>query len=61
METINLTYHFSVIIIAIVMFFMNITAPNAYVQLLFRAVGKIVPLFCMLYAAIQIFKHFGIV
>jgi hypothetical protein len=60
METASLIYHFSVMIIAIVMFFMKLTAPNAIFELILKAVGKIVPLFCMLYAGIQIFKYFGI-
>jgi hypothetical protein len=61
METANLIYHFSVMIISIVFFFMKLTAPNEILQLFLRAIGKIVPLFCMLYAGVQIFKHFGIV
>lgn len=61
METASLIYHFSVMIVAIVMFFMKLTAPNAIFELFLKAVGKIVPLFCMLYAGIQIFKYYGIV
>lgn len=61
METASLIYHFSVMVIAIVMFFMKLTAPNAVFELFLKAVGKIVPLFCILYAGIQIFKHFGII
>ena len=61
METANLIYQFCVIAISIVIFFMKITAPNAVFELLLKAVGKIVPLYCMMYSGVQIFKHFGII
>ena len=46
---------------ALVIFFMKVTARNDVFELLLKTLGKIVPLFCMLYAGIQIFKHFGII
>lgn len=58
METV---YHFSVVIIAIIIFFMKVTAPNAFGQLILRLLAKVVPLFCMLYAGIEIFKYFKII
>lgn len=62
MEKINLFYHSSVMIIAIVMFFfMKLTAPNAIFELFLKAIGKIIPLFCILYSGIQIFKYLGII
>lgn len=61
METANLIYHFSVLAIAIIMFFMKFTAPNAFGELLLKAFGKVVSLFCMMYAGVQIFKYFGII
>ena len=61
METVNLFYHVSVILIAIVIFFMKITAPNAVFELFLKSIGKVIPLCCMLYAGVQIFKYFGII
>jgi hypothetical protein len=61
METASLIYHISVILMALVIFFMKVTARNDVFELLLKTLGKIVPLFCMLYAGIQIFKHFGII
>lgn len=61
MITASLAYHFSVMIIAIIMFFMKLTAPNANFELLLKAVVKIVSLYCMLYAGVQMFKIWGII
>lgn len=61
METASLIYHFSVMIMSIVIFFMKISATNEIFALFLKAIGKIVPLFCMLYAGVQIFKHLGII
>lgn len=61
METANLVYHFSVVAISLVIFCMKIKAPNAIFQFLLQVVGKLVPIYCILYAGVQIFKHFGII
>lgn len=61
METASLIYHISVIIMAILIFFMKFTARNDALELVLKLLGKIIPLFCMLYAGIQIFKHWGII
>lgn len=57
----DLIYHLSVLLISIIMFSMKITFHNEILQLFLRACGKLIPLYCMLYAGIQIFKHFGII
>ena len=57
----ELIYNFSVMAMAILLFFMKFTAPNAIFEVLIRAIGKVIPLFCILYAGVQIFKHFGII
>jgi hypothetical protein len=59
MEIANLIYHSSVIIISILIFFLKITAKNF--ELLYKALGKIVPLFCMMYASLQIFKILNLI
>lgn len=61
MEIANLIYHISVMLIALVMFFMKYKTHNAVFELFLKVIGKIVPLFCMLYSGVQIFKHFGII
>lgn len=61
MEKANLIYQFCVIAISIVMFFIKLTTTNAVFELILKAVGKVVPLYCMMYAGVQIFKHFGII
>lgn len=58
METANLIYHFSALSMGVLLFFMKFTAPNAFGEIILKAVGKIVPLFSILYAGIQIFKYF---
>jgi hypothetical protein len=61
METANLMYHFCVIAIALVVFCLKITAPNDVFEFILKSLGKIVPLFVMAYAIVQIFKHFAII
>lgn len=60
METANLLFHFSVMLISLMVFFLKITAPNAFLELILKAIGKLIPLFCLLFAGVQIFKHFGL-
>jgi len=61
METANVIYHLSVILIAIVIFFMKITAPNDFLELILKLLGKVVPIFCIAFAVVQLFKHCGII
>jgi hypothetical protein len=61
METANLIYHISVILISIMVFFLNITVPNYIAELICKTIGKLVPLFCMVYAGVQIFKQFDLI
>lgn len=61
METANLVYHFSVIIISFIIFFMKISSPYEFVRLIFVLLAKLVPLFCMVYASVNLFKIFGII
>lgn len=61
METASIIYHVSVMIISIIIFFMKITSPNAIFELSLKLLAKIIPLFCMLYAGVQIFKYVGII
>ena len=57
---IELTYNFAVLTMATFILFLDITAPNALLQLILKAVAKIIPLFMIGYAMVQIFKYFGI-
>ena len=61
MEVANLIYHFSVIVMSVLVFFLTISFPNAFFEMVLKLIGKIIPLFCILYAGVQIFKHFGII
>ena len=60
-NTIGLIYNFAVLASAILILFMNFTAPNALVEFILKAICKIVPLFVIGYAMVQIFKHYGII
>jgi len=61
METANVFYHVSVMLIALIVFFMKVTAPNAFLEMILKLIGKLVPIFCIGFAVAQLFKHFGIV
>lgn len=61
METANIIYHYSVLVIAIVFFFMKWTATSAFFQFILNAVSKIGGLYCILYSGVQIFKYYGII
>jgi hypothetical protein len=61
MEKTNLIYHICVVLISIIVFFMRITSNNEHAQLLYRTIGKVVPIFCIMYAVVQIFKFIGII
>jgi hypothetical protein len=57
---IDLIYNLAVVMCSLLLFFMKFTAPNAVFELILKALGKIIPLFCMLYASIEVFKYFGV-
>jgi len=61
MNTITLIYHFAVIVIALVIFFLKVRGPNNIFTIFCQIMGKLVPIFCILYAGVQIFKYFGII
>ena len=61
METTNLIYHLLVVLMSIVMFNTKITAPNDFLEIILKSLVKLDSLFCMLYAGVQLFKHFGII
>lgn len=61
MTTPNLIYHFCVIAMSILIFFMKFSAPNDFFELILKTLGKIVPLFSIAYAIVQLFKHFQII
>ena len=60
MNTIELIYNFAVLAMATLILFMDFTAPNALLEFVLKAIGKIVPLFMIGYAIVQIFKYYGI-
>lgn len=55
----ELAFYFSALSVALIVFFLKITAPGAITQFILQALGKLVPLFVILYSGIQIFKYFG--
>ena len=57
----ELIYHFVVLLISLLVFFMKFTAPGAIADVTVKIIGKLCPLYCMLYSGIQIFKHFNII
>jgi len=58
---IDLLYNFSVAAMAVLLFFMKFTAPNAALELLIKIIFKAIPLFCIFYSEVQIFKYYGII
>lgn len=61
MTTPNLIYHFCVIAMSILIFFMKFTSQNDFLELIIKTLGKIAPLFSIAYAIVQLFKHFKII
>ena len=61
MNTIELIYNFTVLAMATLILFLNFTAPNALLEFVIKAIGKIVPLFMISYTMVQIFKYYGII
>jgi len=61
MNTIELIYNFTVLAMATLIFFLNFHAENALLEAVIKAIGKIVPLFMIGYAMVEIFKHYGII
>lgn len=61
MEKVTLFYHVSVMLMSIIIFFMEITAPHWLAEFIYKTLGKLIPIFCILYSGIQIFKIFGII
>lgn len=61
MNTIELIYNFLVLAMSTLILFLNFTAPNALIEFILKAIGKIVPLFMIGYTMVQIFKHYGII
>jgi len=61
MNTIELIYNFTVLAMAILILFLNFTAKNELTEFILKAIGKIVPLFMIGYAMVEIFKHYGII
>ena len=61
MNTIELIYNLAVLAMATLMFFLNLHAANAVLEVAIKAIGKIVPLFMIGYAMVQIFKYCGII
>ena len=61
MLQLELVFHFAVIAISLVVFFLRITASNAIFEFFMSAIAKVVPLFCMLFSGVQIFKYFGLI
>lgn len=56
----ELTYHILSLLMALLVFFMKFTAQNSFIQPILVLLGKVIPLFVLLYSGIQIFKHFGV-
>ena len=61
MNTIELIYNFTVLAMATLILFLNFTAKNELTEFILKAIGKIVPLFIIGYAMVEIFKHYGII
>jgi len=61
MNTIELIYNFTVLAMATLILFLNFTAKNELTEFILKAIGKIVPLFMIGYAMVEIFKHYGII
>lgn len=54
MET---AFYFCVVVMSTLVFFMKVTALNAWSELFLRFVGKVVPLFTAVYSMYQLIEH----
>ena len=61
MNTIELIYNFAVLGMATLILFMKFTATNTLLELVLKITGKVLPLFMIGYAMVQIFKYYGII
>lgn len=54
----QIAYYISVILISLIIFFMEISAPNWLGELILKAGGKILPLFCIVLSCIELCRIF---
>lgn len=59
--TIEIIYHVLALIFALLWFLMKVTfSGSAFVEFIFKALSKILPIFVIGYALVQIFKLIGV-
>ena len=57
----EITFYGAVILISLLVFFMKITAEvDPFIELILKTAGKIIPLFCILYSGLKLFKLLGV-
>lgn len=61
MNTVDLIYNFVVLVMAILIFCMKFTSSDKLLEFVLQPIFKIVPLFTIAYAIVQIFKYYGII
>jgi hypothetical protein len=61
MKTIELLFYSGVIMMAIVVFSLKVTARNDFLDIFLKTLGKLVPFFTASYAVIQIFRLSGVI
>jgi len=61
MKHLELTYHIGVVLISIAIFFMNFSSGNSAFELFIKILGKLIPLFLIAFAFINIFKILGVI
>ena len=57
----EVAYHFAVIVMSLLIFFLKITGSNTVFTFFLQFAGKIVPLFTMAIALAKILKYFNLV
>lgn len=61
MTAFEITFHFAVILMSIIIFALKVTTTNHSLEMFYKTLSKLVPLFAMVYSAIQLLKEFGAV
>jgi hypothetical protein len=56
----EIVYHFVVVVMSLLIFFLRVTGSNTVFTFFLQFLGKVVPLFSMAYAVVQIFKYFSV-
>jgi hypothetical protein len=61
MNNIEITFYYLVIVAGIIIFSLNVTAPNWFAEIIFKFMAKILPLFLIGYSMLQLAKNYNLI